>query len=48
MDPQRSYSEIGIPNLKINERRKNDKKRRIEEMPKNNGIIKLNLFKYIN
>lgn len=46
MEPQRSYSEIGIPNLKINERHKNDKKRRIEEMPKNNGIINISDIKF--
>jgi hypothetical protein len=46
MEPQRSYSEIGIPNLKINERRKNEKKRRIEEMPKNNGIINISDIKF--
>ena len=46
MEPQRSYSEIGIPNLKINDKHKKEKKRRIEEMPKNNGIINISDIKF--
>ena len=47
MEPQRSYSEIGIPSLNINKKQKNDKKRFNNDKPKNNiGIINISDIKF--